>query len=220
MAMQDASDLRARYAIKVPLGYRSVAERGHRRNVGWTRDLSSLGAWVELPEQVEPGSTLEITLATPVGNLSLTANVAWMRPGLLHSRYLHGLSFPVVTPAQREQLCTLVAYEKPPPVRLYCTLAATCQRKGVGCLALPGAIRNLSENGACVHLPEPMARGTEMCIRTATRLGEMAADARVVWADPERAGRSGDASYSHGLRFVRIYPLSERPLRALLYGVQ
>lgn len=219
MTRQAISDHCTRYAINVPFAYHRVTGRSYRGKRGWTRDLNFRGAWVELPEQVGPGSTLTITLATPVGNLSLVAHVVWGRPDLPNAPYLHGLRFTGVTPEKREQLSRLFANEKPLPVRLYCRLAATCQRKCVGCLAVPGAIRDLSDDGACIRLPEPVAPGTELCIRTATVFGQIAADAKVVWADQARAGLPRDASYRHGLRFLHLQPLSELPLRALLDGL-
>ena len=217
--MTGISRLCTRYVMNVRFEYRRPAERGHQGKSGWMRDVNFQGAWVELPERVGPGSNLEITLATPVGNLALVARVAWARPDLPNAPYLHGLRFTGVTPEKREQLSRLFANEKPLPVRLYCRLAATCQRKCVGCLAVPGAIRDLSDDGACIRLPEPVAPGTELCIRTATVFGQVAADAKVVWADQARAELPRDASYRHGLRFLHLQPLSELPLRALLDGL-
>ena len=220
MTKQAVSEHCTRYAMNVPFTYRHVAGRGHRRKHGWTRDLHLRGAWAELPERVRAGSTLEITLATAVGNLSLLAHVAWARPDLPTSPYLHGLCFTGVTAQKREQLHTLIAHKAALPARVACELVATCQRKGVGFPPVPGTIQDLSDRGVCVALPEPVAPGTQLAIRTATRLGPMVADAQVVWADQARAGLPRGTSYRHGLRFLRVDPLSELPLRALLYGIR
>jgi hypothetical protein len=219
MRTQTVSDHCTRYAMNVRFTYHRVAERGYPRRAGWTRDLNFRGAWVELPEPVGRGSFLQVTLAMPAGDLAVVAHVAWARPDLLNAPYLHGLRFTGVTPGTREQLRSLFANEKARPVRLYCALAATCNRKGVKCPTVPGAIRDLSDDGACVRLPEPLAPGTELGICATTGVGKIAADARVVWADQSRAELPRDASYRHGLRFLRVHPLSELPLRALLDGI-
>ena len=220
MTMQTVSgDYCTRYAMNVRFTYHRVAERGYPRRAGWTRDLNFRGAWVELPESVRRGSTLAVALATPVGDLSLVAHVAWARPELPNAPYLHGLRFTGVTPFKRDQFRSLFANEKARPVRLYCALAATCHLTGVKSPAVPGAIRDLSDDGACVRLPEPLAPGTELGICATTELGKIAADARVVWADQAQAGLPRDASYRHGLRFLRVHPLSELPLCALLDGI-
>ena len=210
-----------RYTVNVRLLYRKVAERGHRRHSGWARDLNLRGAWVELSEQVEPGSVLKLTLVTPGGNLALGARVAWASPGVRDARYRHGVRFTGVTPDQRAWLSTLFAHEKPLPARLSCTLAAKCQRTDKGAPVMPGIVRDLSDGGACVRLPDRVAPGTALSIRAATPFGKMTADGTVVWADPAPAGLPGGASYRHGLRFLHIHTLSELPLRALLlYGTR
>jgi len=220
MATKDISDRWTRYTMNLPLRYRRVAKRGGEAKSGRARNLNVRGAWVELPERVGPGSTLEITFATPAGNLSLATRVAWARPDLPHAPYLHGVRFTGVTAQKREQLHRLIAHEAALPVRVACELVATCQRKGVGFRPVPGTIQDLSDRGVCVALPEPVAPGTELYLRTATRLGPMVADAQVVWADQARAGLPRGTSYRHGLRFLRVDPLSELPLRALLYGIR
>ena len=218
--MKDVSHLCTRYVMNVRFEYRRPAERGHHGKSGWMRDVNFQGAWVELPERVGPGSTLAITLATPVGNLALVARVAWARPDLPDAPYLHGVRFTGVTAQKREQLHTLIAHKAALPARVACELVATCQRKGVGFRPVPGTIQDLSDRGVCVALPEPVAPGTELYLRTATRLGPMVADAQVVWADRARAGLPRGTVYRHGLRFLRVDPLSELPLRALLYGIR
>jgi hypothetical protein len=215
---RDFGDLLTRYAINVRVRYRRVAERRYRPEGGWTRDLNARGAWVELPERVAPGSALAIILDTPEGDLRLVAHVTWTCPGLRDAPYLHGLRFTGITPDLRRRLRTLIAHEKPPvPIRLYCTLAATCHLKDNGCPAVPGAIRDLGDSGVCVRLPQRMSPGTAVRISVPTLYGVIAADAQVVWADPPGRLPQG-ASYRHGFRFLRLDPSSEIPLRLLLDG--
>jgi hypothetical protein len=214
-----ADDL-TRYETNVRFRYRRATETTSFREGGRLRDLNTRGAWIELPEQVPTLTDLALALDTPDGELSLGARVAWTIPGLRAAPYLHGLRFTTVTPERRNRLRALLAEDKSlRAVRLYCRLAASCQRTRGACPAVASSIRDLSASGVGLRLPEPLAPGTEVCIRTATLLGQIAADAQVVWADPPARLPRG-AAYRHGLRFLRLDPLSELPLQALLHGVR
>ena len=213
-------DYLTRYATQVHLRYRRAAESAYRPEGGRTWDLNVRGAWVELPERVAAQSALVIALETPEGELSLVAHVAWTCPEMVAAPYLHGLRFTGVTPVCRDRVQALLAREKPQRVaRLYCGLAATCQRKGVQCPLMPSSIRDLSDRGVGLRMPELMAPGTEISLRTATPFGPIAADATVVWTG-ETAQRPRGALYRHGLRFLRLDPSSDLPLQALLCGVR
>jgi hypothetical protein len=220
MEKQLLADDLTRYATNLRFRYRRSTETTDPREGGRLRDLNCRGAWIELPERVAKQSDLTLALDTPDGELPLEARVAWTNPGLRAAPYLHGLFFTNVTPERRQRLRVLLADDKSPrAVRLYCRLAAACQRKGVSCPAVASSIRDLSASGVGLRLQEPMAPGTEVCIRTATLVGRIAADAQVVWADPPARLPPG-AAYRHGLRFLRLDPLSELPLQALLHGVR
>lgn len=220
MTAQEFGDHLTRYALNLRVRYRRVAERSFRPEHGWVRDLNTRGAWVELPERIAARSALAIALDTPAGELPLVAHVAWTCPGLRDAPYLHGFRFTGVTPACRDRLHALLAHESPPvPVRLYCGFAATCQQKGIACPPVPGTIRDLGDSGACVSLPDRVPPGTAVHISTHTPCGPIAADTEVVWADPPTRLPRG-ASYRHGLRFLRLDPASDLPLRALLEGLR
>lgn len=218
--MTDSSfnDHITRYALNVRVRYHRPADRRYRPEGGWIRDVNLRGAWVELPERVPTGNALALALDTPTGELTLLAHVAWTCSGLRNAPYLHGLRFTGLTPERRQQLQALITHEKPPAViRLYCRLAATCHRNDNGCPAMSGLLRDLDDGGACVRLPERVPPGTAMRISVRTGYGRIAAEAKVVWTDPP-GHLPRDASYRHGLRFVRLDPASELPLRALLEG--
>ena len=213
-------DYLTRYATKVRFRYRRATERTYRPDGGQTWDLNGRGAWVELPERVAAGRALVIALETPEGELPLVAHVAWTCPEWAEAPYLHGLRFTGVTPFCRDRVRALLAHEKPQrAARLYCGLAATCQRKGVRCPLMPSSIRDLSDRGVGLRIPELVAPGTELCIRTATAFGPIAADAQVVWTG-ETAQRPRGALYRHGLRLLRLDPSSDLPLQVLLCGVR
>ena len=220
MTAQDFGDHFTRYALNLRVRYRRVAERSYRPEHGWIRDLNTRGAWVELPERIAARSALAIELDTPAGELPLVAHVAWTCPGLRDAPYLHGLRFTGVTSARRDRLRALLAHETPRvPVRLYCSLSATCQHNGIARPPVPGKIRDLGDSGACVRLSDRVPPGTAVRINTHTPYGPITADTEVVWADPPARIPHG-ASYRHGLRFLRLDPASDLPLRALLEGLR
>jgi hypothetical protein len=140
--------------------------------------------------------------------------VAWTCPELYAAPYLHGLRFTGVTPVCRDRVQALLAHDQPQhATRLYCGLAATCQRKGVRCPLLPSSIRDLSDRGVGLRIPELVAPGTELCIRTTTAFGPIAADAQVVWTG-DTGQRPRGALYRHGVRLLRLDPSSDLPLQA------
>ncbi len=213
-------DRLTRYAVAVRFRYRRSTDTTFRPRGGRTRDLSTRGAWVELPECMAAPDRVVIALDATDGALQITAHVAWACPERHEFGYLHGLLFAAVTPAQRERLRALLVGENPPvAVRLYCALAATCRHKDARCAPIPCAIRDLSASGMGVRLPERIAPGTELHIGAPTLFGRIAADVGVVWADaPDR--HPPGAPCRHGLRFLHVDASSQLPLRALLGGLR
>jgi hypothetical protein len=218
MTVKDIRERWTRYTIDVPLRYLRVAEGGSRSKGGRARNLNFRGAWVDLPEHVEPESVLEITLATPVVKLSLVGRVVWAHSGLRDDQYLHGVRFRTVTSEQREGFRALFAYERTSPARLSCFLAATCRRNN-GYATIPGIVRDLSDGGVCIRLPQRVAPGNKLRIQAATPFGKIDADAHVVWADQARGGLPLGRLCRHGLRFLHIHLPSEPTLRAVLDGI-
>jgi hypothetical protein len=218
MTAKEIRERWTRYTIDVPLRYLRVAEGGGRSKGGRARNLNFGGAWVDLPEQVEPESVLEITLATPVVKLSLLGRVVWAHSGLRDGQYLHGVRFRSVTSEQQEGFRALFAYERASPARLPCFLAATCRRNN-GYATMPGIVRDLSDGGVCVRLPQRVAPGTKLRIQAATPFGNIVADAHVVWADQGRGRLPLGRLCRHGLQFLHILLPSEPLLRTVLDGI-
>lgn len=221
MTAQDIRERWTRYAIDMPLRYRRVGKGGGRAKGGRARNLNFRGAWVVLPEPVEPGSVLEITLATPVVKLSLVGRVAWAHSGARDGQYLHGVRFRSVTSDERERFRTLFASERASPARRSCSLAATCHRNdnAYPTIPVPGVVRDLSDGGVCVRLPQRVAPGNTLRLQAATPSGKIVADAQVVWADHARGRLPHGRLCRHGLRFLHIHLPSEPPLRTLLDGL-
>lgn len=220
MPTQSLADHLTRHTIHLPFHYRRAEDREYRAERGWTRDLSGRGAWVELPETFAPSSQLDLNLHTRGGSLRLAGQVAWVRTEPDAAPYLHGVLFTSTTSEQRDQLRTLIARaESLGAGRLYCTLAATYRREGVAGAAAPCETRNLSRSGVALRLPERLSLGTHLRVSIPTAFGRITADAQVVWAE-QHAPHPRGAPYRHGLRFLRLEPSSELPLRVLLHGVR
>lgn len=209
-----------RYAIDLLFHYRRSTETAYRPGVGWTRDLSGRGAWVELPEIVAPSTELEVSLHAIGEPLRLAAQVVWACPQPHERPRLHGLLFTRVTPEQRQRVRVLLAQQKTRGARrLYCALAATCRSKAAPGVPLPCETRDLSYGGVALRLPEPVPLGTHLRVTVPTAFGAVTADAQVVWAEPPEARPRG-APYRHGLRFLRLDSSSELPLKLLLAGLR
>jgi PilZ domain-containing protein len=205
-----------RCAIDLPFRYREATEVAYRPGVGWTRDLSGVGAWVELPERVAPPIELDVSLRAPGEPLRLAAQVVWGCPEPHERSRLHGLRFIRVTPAQRQRLGGLLTHQKSQGVgRLYCTLAATCRSKESANCPIPCETRDVSSGGVALRLPAPVPSGTPLQVTILAPFGDVTADAQVVWAEPPDA-LPRDAPCRHGLRFLRLEPSSELPLKLLL----
>lgn len=217
---QELSDHLTRHAIGLPFRYRRSTEAAYRPGVGWTRDLSGRGAWVELPERVAPPTLLEISLHTPGEPLCLVAQVVWGCPEPHERSRLHGVRFTHVTSAQRQRLGVLLTQQKTRGVgRLYCALAATCRSKAAAGVPLPCETRDLSYSGVALRLPEAVPPGTHLQVTIPTAFGAVTADAQVVWAEPPE-GLPRGAPCRHGLRFLRLETSSQVPLKVLLAGLR
>jgi hypothetical protein len=100
-------------------------------------------------------------------SLWLAAKVAWVCPEPHEQPHLHGLFFARATPEQQQRVRALLVHQKPRhTARLFCTLAATCQRKGASCNTLPCETRDLSYGGVALRLPDPLPRGTQVLVFT------------------------------------------------------
>jgi hypothetical protein len=221
MLEQSMTDQFTRYAVALSLQYRRSGEAGAHPGVGWTRDLSVRGTWVELPESLPLATGIEIRLRTAREAPWLATQVAWIRPEpTSRGLYLHGLTFVRVTPEQRRRLHDFLAEQKQNgAVRLYRALAVTCLRRESGLAPLPGQTRDLSSGGAAVRLPEPVPPGTSLHVTVHTMFGKVSADAEVVWAESPEPRPPG-ALYRHGLRFLRFGMASGLPLSLVLAGLR
>ena len=207
--------------MTLPFAYREPGMDAVPPLLGWARDLSERGAWVELPEALAVATEIEGRFGTGRDTSWLPAKVIWARrEDTREGCHLHGLTFARVTPAQKDYLRALLTEERSRgTLRRYCGLAVRCQRPdGVGG-ALCGQMRDLSEGGAAVRLPARVPPGTPVHVDADTAFGAITADAQVVWAEAPASLPRG-ALFRHGLRFLRLAMASSLPLSAFLAGLR
>ncbi len=221
MGQMSFAERLSRYAVALPFAYRRPRMDTVAPSLGWARDLSERGAWVELPEALAIATDLEVRFGTGGGLPWLPAEVVWVRSEPTRRWcHLHGLTFARLAPAQGNYLRALIAQERPSEtLRRYCGLSVICQRPdGVGG-ALRGQIRDLSEGGAAVRLPARVPPGTAVRVAAETAFGAITAEAQVVWAEAPGSLPPG-ALFRHGLRFRRVAMASGLPLSLFLAGVR
>lgn len=76
----------------------------------------------------------------------------------------------------------------------------------------PGRVRNISEGGLMVELPEPLPPGTALDLDIALGEASMHAEVEVVWSQD-----SSNGSYPHGCKFTQL-TLKGRMTLALFIG--
>jgi len=98
-----------RSAIKLPVLYRRKAPAPVKAGVGWTHNLGEEGACLELTDRLEASSALQLVFQTDQGCLNLSAMVIWAA-GISSKGegVLHGVTFPELTPDQRQDLRELL----------------------------------------------------------------------------------------------------------------
>jgi hypothetical protein len=98
-----------RSEIRRPVLYRRKAPGPIKAGVGWTHNLSDEGACLELSDRLEESSAIQLLFQTDHGGLAVGAVVIWA--AALRQRgegILHGVSFPDLTPDQRQALHELL----------------------------------------------------------------------------------------------------------------
>jgi hypothetical protein len=68
--------------------------------------------------------------------------------------------------------------------------------------ATPGRIRNLSEGGLLVELPERFSSGTQLSLDLSLGDRSIHAEVEVTWSTDPRDGAM--TSYPHGVKFIRL----------------
>ena len=197
----------ARYLIQLPLLHRAGQPAPGKVGVGWTRNLSTGGACVELAEHLQEKTPLRARLQTDRGAIDVVARVVWTRdPAPMGGGILHGVAFPEVTQEQLQDLQALLIAKgetRQAGVRLPLEIAVTCQPKGQTGLPLEGNTGNLSRGGLLLRLPLMLAPDTVVELTLHTPQGPLSAEGAIVWVDPPERRTPGEP-IRHGLRFTVI----------------
>ena len=98
----------ARYLIQLPILHRGQSGSG-KVGVGWSRNIGTGGACIELAEQFKEKILLLVRLQTDQGPLDVQARVIWTgQAGAVGGGIRHGIAFISVGPEQYQTLRNLL----------------------------------------------------------------------------------------------------------------
>lgn len=110
-----------RWNVVLPVRYKTV--QGHKEGFAKTRDLSTLGARLEMVESHRPGERLNMMLEVPgsaSGNVCVEADVVWQKP-VFHlneeCNYLTGLVFRKIRDCHKQCILDYVIENQPQQIR-------------------------------------------------------------------------------------------------------
>lgn len=207
--MPDASERRqfARYLIQLPLVHKAGEPAPSKVEVGWTKNLSTGGACVELTERLQERTPLRTRLQTDRGPIDVEAQVVWAGdPAPTGGGILHGVAFAEVTPEQFQALQALLLSKgemRLAGVRLPLELSVTCKPKGQTGPPLQGQTGNLSRGGLLLRLPQSLPPDTMVELTLHTPHGPLWAEGAVVWVEPPERRTPGEP-IRHGVRFTAL----------------
>jgi len=193
-----------RYQIQLPLLYK-LSTPTSKFGVGWTRNLSEGGAFVELDERVPPDTPLHLSLRTDSGSIEIEARVTWAEETRQFGRdVLHNLAFTNIAPEQLKILRDLLLPLSMVPHaggRLPLEVPVTCRHKGRPGSAVKGRTGDVERGGLLLYLTHRIAPGTPLAITLHTTKGTVIVEGEVVWAE-SRDGKKTEELSEHGLRFT------------------
>jgi len=205
MAGSAADQQFIRYPIQLPVVYQGTNGTNHGTQIGWTRNLSEGGACLQLPERLQPRTSLWLYLKTDGESISAMARVVWSENGAV-GPILHGVVFTRLAPLARQTLRDLIYLNgqvRPAGVRLPMDLAVTCRCKGQARSPVLGRTEDLSRGGLLLRLPQPMPLGTELVVTLHTPNEPLTLEGTIVWVEPRR-GRPQDEMIRHGFQLTAV----------------
>ncbi len=201
------SDRPSRYLIDLPVfcRYTPKGTQGAKAGSGWTRNLSEMGACLELAEPLPPGTPLSLVLQIAGDSLPLVAEVVWGSPPSLPGvRILHGVAFPHLTADQQQALQAFLRRARPLKSRAHripTALPVQCRPSGTLGAPLSGWTGEISRNGCSVLLQGHLAMGSTVEITLTTPRGDITSKGTIVWLEP--SGRFPATHLTrHGVRFI------------------
>ncbi len=187
----------SRFPMRVPVLCESPAIPGYRA-AGITQNVSQGGLLLEVTEPLAPSTPMNLLLCTGGQNARAEAMVVWRAedpPARM------GLRFTAWGAADRIAWEHLVAFQAGPTrrasVRIPMVLTVTCLSPPD--TYLQGEVKNLSENGLMMALPQGFSPPTRLTVAVGpwSSLPPVEAEMEVVW---NRADTEGHG-FLHGLRF-------------------
>lgn len=187
----------SRFPMRLPVICESPAIPGYR-TVGVTQNVSQGGLLLEVTAPLAPSTPMNLLLCTGGQNTRAEAMVIWRTedpPARM------GLRFTTWEAADRIAWEHLLAFQAGPTrrasVRIPMVLTVTCSSPPD--TSLPGEIKNLSEGGLMIALPEALSPPTRLTVAAApwSSLPPVDAEMEVVWSRDNPEGHG----VLHGLRF-------------------
>ena len=219
--MPDGSTLHrsTRYQIGLPVSYKTRLDGkpGAKTGSGQTRDVSTTGASLVLPEPLTPGITIQLILQFETNSLALEADVLWVRrPSLPDGGTLHGVTFSLIALDKQQTLQALLQREgsvrsrigmtRPVPVRARTTQEVT--------------LLDLSLGGARIEHLTLLRPGSSCSLEFPPAFGALVLTARVVRSAvvgiEQGSTRGRNLRYESGLAFVNPTPDQRTVLTQLL----
>ena len=219
MVRRLASPRSPRYFVTLPVCYQALAEEGRvsRMGSGQTRDLSETGACLELPDPFALATLLSLGLDIEPDRLTVQATVVWVerasRPG---ASTLHGVTFPQITPDQRQGLQALLRRNRAVRSRAFLVPPLPIHARA----PMQLRVLDLSLSGACIEHLARLQPGSSYVLEFPPAIGPLALTARVVRSvivgveQGPRAARK--LRYESGIAFVNVTPDQRAALAHLL----
>lgn len=202
-----------RYPIQLPILHRLEVSGPTLAGVGWTRDLSEVGACVELPDLLRPHTSLRVRLRMDRGIVESEAQVVWEsqvqvvwagESGPAAGGVLHGITFTQIGPDHQRTLRELLSRDEKllrPMLRVPVKVPVLCERQGQAGPPLSGWTSDISRAGLLLNLPEVVATGTVLKLVLQPADQPMIVEGMIVWVQPANRQSPGKA-VQHGLRFT------------------
>ncbi len=208
-----------RYMVALPVRYQALPEEGRvsRTGSGQTRDLSETGACLDLPDPFALGASLSLALHVESDSLTVQAAVVWVEQvGLPSAGTRHGVSFPQISPEQRQGLQALLRRNR--AVRSRVVMVPPLPVRSRAGMQL--RLLDLSLSGACIEHLTRLQPGASCVLEFPPALGPFTLSAQVVRSlvvgvelGPEETRR---LRYESGVAFVQVTPDQRAALAQVL----
>jgi hypothetical protein len=194
-----------RYVVHVLCLYQVAARMDpHGYQAGWTLELSEGGGCLELGEQLQPQTPLQLRLQADTGAIEVEAQVIWAGQPGLPGGILHGVAFTRVPSHYLQSLRDLLrapTSDRRAEIRLPLNLPVTCQQQGQAGPVLHGQTGDISRDGLLLLLPEVLSPGTALEVTLHTPSEPLTMKGKIVWTEPLELWTRGEP-VAHGFQLT------------------